>query len=138
MLKFQRVGHLGVTIQTNGTSQVGTHQFLACQAGLSPTAPIGAVTYEWTSTCSGDCFVLSQSTAATVSTQYLKAVDSGTHTCTVTDSVGNQGSANVEISTSGENLKASNSLCVCMYLSIIYLCVWEARSGVWGYVHVCV
>jgi hypothetical protein len=97
------LGHLGVTIQTNSTSQVGTHHVLACQAGLNPTSPIGAVTYEWTSTCSaGDCFILSQSTAATVSTQYLKAVDSGTHTCTITDSVGNQGSASVEISTSGE------------------------------------
>ena len=96
------LGTLGVTIQTNGTSQVGTPYSLACQVGLSPIPPTGAVTHEWTSTCSGDCFVLSLSTAATVSTQYLKAVDSGTHTCTVTDSVGNQGSASVEISTSGE------------------------------------
>ena len=101
------IGRLGVTIQTNDTSQVGTHQVLACQVGLSPTPPTGAVTYEWTSTCSGDCFVLSQSTAATVSTQYLKAVDSGTHTCTVTDSIGNQGSASVDISTSGEKLSCS-------------------------------
>ena len=98
---FLCVGRLGVTIQANGTSQVGTHQVLACQVGLTPTPPIGAVTYRWTSTCSGDCFVLNQ-TAATVSTQYLKAADSGTHSCTVTDSVGNEGSASVEISTSGE------------------------------------
>ena len=96
-----------MTIQTNGTSQVGTHQALTCQVGLIPTPPTGAVTFEWTSTCSGNCFVLSQSTAATVSTQYLKAVDSGTHTCTVTDSIGNQGSASVEISTSGEKLSYS-------------------------------
>ena len=90
-----------MTIQTNGTSQVGTQHSLSCRVGLSPTPPIGAMTYEWTSTCSGDCFTLNQSTAATVNTQYLKAVDSGTHTCTVTDSVGNQGSASVEISTAG-------------------------------------
>ena len=90
----------------NGTSQVGTQHSLVCLVGTSPTSPIGTVTYKWTSTCSGDCFVLRQSTAATVSTQYLKAVDSGTHTCTVTDSVGNQGSASARISTSGkiENL----------------------------------
>ena len=94
-----------MTIQINGTSQVGTPYSLACQVGLSPTPPTGAVTYEWTSTCSGICFVLSQSTADTVSTQYLKAVDSGAHTCTVTDSVGNQGSASVDISTSGEKLR---------------------------------
>ena len=91
-----------MTIQTNGTGQVGMPHSLACQIGTTPTPPIGAVTYRWTSTCLGDCFVLNQSTAARVSTLYLKAVDSGTHTCTVTDSVGNQGSASVEISTSSE------------------------------------
>ena len=95
------IGILEVIIQTNGTSQVGTPHLLTCHIGTIPTPPIGAVTYEWTSTCSGDCFILKQSTAAAVSTQYLKAADSGTHTCTVTDSVGNRGSASVEISTSG-------------------------------------
>ena len=97
-------GNLEVSIQTNGTSQVGTQRSLACLVGTSPTPPIGTLTYEWTSTCSGDCFTLNQSTAATVSTQYLKAVDSGTHTCTVTDGVGNQGNASARISTSGSKV----------------------------------
>ena len=79
---------------------------LTCRVGLSPIPPTGAVTHEWTS---GGCFVLSQSKAATISTQYLKAVDSGTHTCIATDSVGNRGSASIEISTSGE---LGLSLCV--------------------------
>ena len=91
-------------VQTNGTSQVGTPRSLTCQVGASPTLPVGTVTYEWTSTCSGDCFVLRQPAVSTVSTQYLKAVDSGTHICTVTDSVGNRGSASTRISTSGEKI----------------------------------
>ena len=95
-------GILGVTIQSTGTSQVGTPYHLACQIGNSLTPSIGPVVYEWTSTCSGECFILRQPGIATASTQYLKAVDSGTHTCTVTDSVGNQGSASVNVSTTGK------------------------------------
>ena len=94
-------GILGVTIQSTGTGQVGTSHQLACQIGNGPVASIGAVVYEWTSTCSGECFVLRHPGEAVVSTQYLKAVDSGTHTCTVTDSVGNQGSASMNISATG-------------------------------------
>ena len=86
-----------MNIERNGTSQVGASLQLVCQVGNTPTHPIGAVVYEWTSTCSGGCFVLGQSRAATVGTQYLKAVDSGTHTCTVTDGVGNRGSSSVNI-----------------------------------------
>ena len=90
-----------MNIERNGTSQVGTSLQLACQVGNTPTPPIGAVVNEWTSTSSGECFVLGQPGAATIGTQYLKAVDSGTHTCTVTDSVGNRGSASVNITTTG-------------------------------------
>ena len=90
-----------MTIQTTGTSQVGTPYQLACRVDNGLSTLIGPVAYQWTSTCLGDCFVLGQSRAATVSTQYLKAIDSGTHTCTATDSVGNQGSASVMISTAG-------------------------------------
>ena len=97
-------GTVSVNIERNGTSQVGTSLQLVCQVGNTPTLPIGAVVYEWTSTCSGGCFVLGQSRAATVGTQYLKAVDSGRHTCTVTDSVGNRGSASVNITTTGEGV----------------------------------
>ena len=92
-----------MAILASGASQVGSRNLLTCQAGLTPTPPIGAVTYEWTSTCTGECFILNQS-SATVSTEYLKAVDSGTHMCTVTDSVGNRGNASVEISATGEEL----------------------------------
>ena len=100
-----------MNIERNGTNQVGTSLQLTCQVGNTPTPPIGAVVHEWTSTCSGGCFVLGQSRAATVGTQYLKAVDSGTHTCTVTDSVGNRGSASVSIATTGKGVW-------CMYCMI--------------------
>ena len=106
MLKIIFSGTLGVTIKRNGTSQVGTSLQLACQVGNTPTPPIGALVHEWISTCSGGCFVLRQPRAATVGTQYLKAVDSGTHTCTVTDSVGNRGSASVSIATTGKCINA--------------------------------
>ena len=96
-----------MTVQTNGTGQVGTLHQLTCEVGATPTSPFGAVVYEWTSTCSGECFVLRMSpgtAAAAISTQFLKAVDSGTHTCTVTDSVGNRGSASVNIVTTGKKV----------------------------------
>ena len=88
---------------TTGTSQVGTPHSLACHVGTSPTLPVGTVVFEWTSTCSGECFVLGQSATSIVSTQFLKAVDSGAHTCTITDSVGNIGNASVRISTTGKH-----------------------------------
>ena len=90
-----------MTIQMSGSGQVGTPHQLVCQVENGSTTTYGSVAYSWTSTCSGECFVLSQSTQATITTQYLKAVDSGTHTCTVTDSVGNRGDASVSISTTG-------------------------------------
>ena len=88
-----------MTVQSTGTSQVGTPYQLSCNIGNSPIDP---VVYEWTSTCSGECFIFRQPGAATVSTQHLKAIDSGTHTCTVTDSVGNQGSASANVSATGK------------------------------------
>ena len=94
-----------MTIQSTGTNQVGTSRQLACQIDTTQTASIGQVVYEWTSTCSGECFVLRQSGVATVSTEYLKAVDAGTHTCTVTDRVGNRGNATVMISTTGDSFE---------------------------------
>ena len=91
-----------MTILSNGTSQVGTPHQLVCQTGGSSSHLVGVLTYQWTSTCTGQSFVLGQASVAAVSTQYLKAVDAGVHTCTVTDSVGNTGNASVEISTTGE------------------------------------
>ncbi len=65
------------------------------------TGAVGSVTYQWSSTCSADCFVISESTSSVVSKDILHSVDSGNHTCTVTDSVGNTGSATIEVRVKG-------------------------------------
>ena len=61
------------------------------------------VRLEWTSTCTGDCFVLGGITA-TISQPVLRSIDVGTHTCTVVDSVGNVGVATTEISVYGKDI----------------------------------
>ncbi len=56
----------------------------------------GSVTYQWFSTCTGECFVLrSPRTNPSVTRDFLRAgIDDGTHTCTATDSdSGETGSA---------------------------------------------
>ncbi len=71
----------------------------------------GTVTYLWTSTCTGDCFVLrSPQTNPSVTQLYLRAgVDDGTHTCTATDSDGETGSASTEMRIIG--MFVSSPLC---------------------------
>ena len=64
------------------------------------------------STCSGDCFVLQQSSQEIVMRDVLHSVDSGNHTCSVVDDVGNTGSTTVEVLVSGMYMNAS---IVCMY-----------------------
>ena len=64
------------------------------------------VRYEWTSTCTGDCFVLG-STAATITQLVLRSIDVGTHTCMAVDSVGNIGVATTDISVYGEECPCS-------------------------------
>ena len=61
----------------------------------------GPVVTTWTSTCTGSCFVLAQSSQGLVRRDVLHAVDSGNHTCSVVDDVGNTGSATVEVQVSG-------------------------------------
>ncbi len=52
----------------------------------------GTVTYQWTSTCTGQCFVLrSPQTEPSVTQDFLRAgLDDGTHTYTATDSGGGE------------------------------------------------
>ena len=58
-------------------------------------------TYAWTSTCTGDCFLLG-STNATVTQPVLHSIDSGSHTCSVTDAVGNTGEATINVNVFGK------------------------------------
>jgi len=66
----------------------------------SVSNPIGPETYLWSSTCMGNCFVQGQ-TESTIEKNILHSVDSGNHTCTVTDDVGNTGSATYEVHVTG-------------------------------------
>ena len=61
----------------------------------------GPVITTWTSTCTGSCFVLQESAQELIMKDVLHSVDSGNHTCTVVDDVGNTGNATVEVLVSG-------------------------------------
>ena len=54
------------------------------------------LTYYWTSSCTGECFLL-ESTNASVTQSILRSIDSGNHTCFITDGVGNSGMASAEM-----------------------------------------
>ena len=73
---------------------------VTCQA----EGETGTVTYLWTSTCSTGCFIHSgTSQRQAVGQSSLISVDSGTYTCTATDSDGGEmGSATIEINVVGE------------------------------------
>ena len=71
---------------------------LTCTVSGLATAPL---TYQWTSTCSGNCFVL-QNEESTVFSNALHSIDSGNHTCSVTDALGNIGTAITEIVVEGK------------------------------------
>ncbi len=59
------------------------------------------LSYQWSSTCMGNCFVLGARVSNLMQTA-LHSIDSGNHTCSVTDAFGNRGMATVEIITSGK------------------------------------
>ena len=69
----------------------------------SASGQFGPVVTTWTSTCSGSCFVLQQSAQQSIRKDILHAVDSGNHTCSVEDDVGNTGSSTIELLVSGTN-----------------------------------
>ena len=75
----------------------GSTVLLTCSAD----GQFGPVLTTWTSTCMGSCFVLQQSAQESIMKDVLHAVDSGNHTCTVVDDVGNIGNSTVEILVSG-------------------------------------
>ena len=60
--------------------------------------------YEWSSTCSGNCFTKGEGTA-TVSTPYLHSYDTGVHTCTVYDTLGCAGNGSITVNVVGKALE---------------------------------
>ena len=59
------------------------------------------LSYQWTSTCTGNCFVLGRRVPSLMQTS-LHSIDSGNHTCSVIDGFGNQGMATIQITVVGE------------------------------------
>lgn len=60
----------------------------------------GSVRYQWSSTCSSDCFV--SGTSQTVTRDRLGTYDAGQHTCIVTDDAGNIEGATTQMSIFGK------------------------------------
>ena len=97
---FLYVAPLQLTINVDYTSPPdfvgGSNDYRAASTLLltcQVTGGSGTISYLWISTCTG-CFVL-RKTDQTISRITLRSSESGTHTCTATDSVGNSGSASI-------------------------------------------
>ena len=61
----------------------------------------GSVQYRWSSTCRS-CFA-SSGYSSTISEHFLRSKDTGVHTCTVTDAIGNSGTYSEQMNIAGEN-----------------------------------
>ena len=85
--------------------QAGTKVRLECITNFDA----GYFSYQWSSTCTGNCFILQQTTRPIVERDILHAVDSGSHTCTVTDDIGNTANATITMTVSGK----LSYLCTC-------------------------
>ncbi len=72
---------------------------LSCQA----SGGTGAYSYQWSSTCAGNCFLNSNSVVTqTVTRDAVRSSDSGLYTCIVTDNAGNNGTNSTEIEIIGK------------------------------------
>ena len=72
------------------------------QLVCSADGPFDITSTVWNSTCTGGCFVLQQTSQPLIMKDILHSTDSGNHTCTIIDDVGNSGSATVEIQVTGK------------------------------------
>ena len=79
------------------------------QLMCSVDGPFPIAVTRWNSTCTGNCFVLQQSAQQSIMKSILHATDSGNHTCTVIDDVGNTGSATIEVLVSGKFLHCTHA-----------------------------
>ena len=89
----------GVGLDQGPVYSLGSTLMLMC----SVDGRYGPINITWTSTCTGMCFVLQQSSQVLVTKNILHSVDSGNHTCMVVDDVGHIGSSTVEIRVEGIN-----------------------------------
>ena len=92
---------LSITVLTEPTGpsyQAASPVNLTCAITGNFSAP---ASYYWTSTCSGDCIILG-SQERVVYQPAVRSIDSGNHTCIVTDAAGNQGTATTKITVFGK------------------------------------
>ena len=98
---------VAITLSPPGvTKQASSPINLTCSVSGNFSA---SLTYEWSSTCTGNCFIL-QAMVPMLTKSSLHSVDSGNHTCTVSDSLGYSGSSTIEIKINGELLSLGNYL----------------------------
>ena len=70
--------------------------------GCMVSGGTGVYSYQWTSTCSGNCLLNGgNSRAPTLARDAARSSDSGTYTCTVTDNAGNNGSNSTDVQVTG-------------------------------------
>ena len=109
---------LNVTIAISPPGLVhdaATYLVLECQVSNA----VGSYSYQWSSDCTGNCFVMSQ-ISPVISRNALRSADSGNHTCMVTDSVGNSGIQTVSIDITGKTT-VSHESCICDYFHPLYI-----------------
>ena len=87
--------------------QAASQVNLTCQPIDFYVPPVRSV--EWTSTCSGSCFVPGMS-GSVITREALRASDAGVHTCTLIDALGNRGTGEVVVNVSGTCV----SWCTCI------------------------
>ncbi len=61
------------------------------------------ISYQWNSSCDGACFVSNQ-TSQSISQIVLRAIDSGTHSCSATDYLGHNGIGSLRINITGTSI----------------------------------
>ena len=89
-----RVLSINILTEPTGPSyQAASPVSLTCAIAGNFSAP---ASYYWTSTCSGDC-IIPGSQERVVYQPAMRSIDSGNHTCFVTDAAGNQGTAITEV-----------------------------------------
>ena len=63
----------------------------------------GSVRYVWSTTCtSSNCFVRNGYTGSTLRDSFLRYDDTGDHTCTVMDGIGNTGTSTAVVNVQGK------------------------------------
>lgn len=99
-LIFSIAGELNVevTVSPPGVTQLASSSLnLSCVVTGVSYPPLS---FQWTSTCTGNCFVL-EGNSATLYQSSLHSIDTGNHTCSVTDALGNSGMGTAELAITG-------------------------------------